>query len=204
MSEGKGGSGGGPGLDAAASLDGDAVQLSMLPQVSATPRVPITASQPIGSFWRLLAEPALADLTRFGAAGPRLELRGTVLDGDGEPVPDACLELWHPQPAAAEFPAWGRCATDAAGRFRFLTLAATSLSVIVLVRGLPLPLWTRVHFVALGDASGEAPGEALDDALLASLPAERRATLLARPLGDGAWEWDVRLQGEGETVFLDF
>ena len=176
----------------------------MLPLAQSTPRLPLTPSTPLGAFWHALAEPELADLTRFGAVGPRLELCGTLRDATGAPVADACLEIWQPDPASSpEFPGWGRCATDAAGRFRFLTLATTSLSVIVLVRGLHA-LWTRVHFVALGDATGLAPGEALDDALLSDLPADRRATLLARPLGDGAWEWDLRLQGVGETVFLDF
>jgi protocatechuate 3,4-dioxygenase, alpha subunit len=178
-------------------------QLSMLPIAESTPRLPLTPSQTIGPFWHALAEPELADLARFSPPGPRLVLTGVVTDGAGAPVADACLELWQP-PATDEFPAWGRAATDALGRFRFTTLPTAALAVIVMARGLLKPLWTRVHFVALGDATGVAPGEALDDALLASLPAERRATLLARPLGDGVWEWDVRLQGEGETVFLDF
>jgi protocatechuate 3,4-dioxygenase alpha subunit len=64
----------------------------------------------------------------------------------------------------------------------------------VFARGLLRPLWTRVY---LGE-----PGAELDDPLLAALPQERRATLRARRDGD-RWRWDIRLQGDGETVFLD-
>jgi protocatechuate 3,4-dioxygenase alpha subunit len=156
---------------------------------------PVTASQTIGPFWHTLAEPALADLTRFGAVGARIELTGRVLDGAGAPVADACIEIWQATPLASPvFPGWGRCATDAHGGFGFVTLApdaaAPYLSVCVLARGLLKPLWTRVYFADTGDA------------LLASLPAARRDTLLARAEPAG-WHWGIRLQGDGETVFLE-
>jgi len=158
---------------------------------------PVTASQTIGPFWHLLGESGDDDLTRFGAAGPRIELTGHVIDGDGAPVSDACVEIWQATPAAApDFVGWGRCATDPHGGFRFVTLApdpaAPVLSVAVFARGLLRPLWTRVYLA----------GAELDDPLLAALPPERRATLLARRDGD-RWRWDIRLQGDGETVFLD-
>ena len=160
---------------------------------------PVTASQTIGPFWHLLGESGNDDLTRFGATGPRIELTGRVLDGDGAPVTDACVEIWQATPAASpDFIGWGRSATDPHGAFRFVTLApdpaAPVLSVAVFARGLLKPLWTRVY---LGE-----PGAPIDDPLLAALPPERRATLLAR-LDDGRWHWDIRLQGDGETVFLD-
>lgn len=154
----------------------------------------VTASQTIGPFWHLLSEPSTADLTRLGATGPRLVLAGSVVDGDGAPVSDACVEIWQATPAASPaFPGWGRCATDAAGGFRFVTLApdagAPYSAVAILARGLLKPLWTRVYFADIADP------------LLASLPPARRATLLAKR-DDGGWRWDVRLQGDGETVFL--
>jgi len=153
---------------------------------------PATSSQTIGPFWHPLAEPALADLTRLGAAGPRLELAGTVLDGDGAPVTDACIEIWQTTPPISPvFEGWGRCATDASGTYRFVTVAAPSLSVLVLARGLLKPLWTRVYFHDLADP------------LLSALPLARRRTLLAQPAGP-AWRWDIRLQGPDETVFLAF
>jgi protocatechuate 3,4-dioxygenase alpha subunit len=156
----------------------------------------VTGSQTIGPFWHMLADPAAADLTRFGAAGARLVLAGRVIDGDGAPVSDACVEIWQATPLASPvFPGWGRCATEPDGGFRFVTLApdagAPYLAVAVLARGLVKPLWTRVYFADPGDP------------LLAALPGARRATLLARS-DEAGWRWDIRLQGDGETVFLEF
>ena len=160
---------------------------------------PVTASQTIGPFWHLLGESGDDDLTRFGATGPRIELTGRVIDGDGAPVTDACVEIWQATPPASpDFIGWGRCGTDPHGHFRFITLApdpaAPVLAVAVFARGLLKPLWTRVY---LGE-----PAAKIDDPLLAALTPERRATLIAR-LEDGRWRWDIRLQGDGETVFLD-
>jgi protocatechuate 3,4-dioxygenase alpha subunit len=158
---------------------------------------PATASQTIGPFWHSLAEPALADLTRLGAEGPPLALTGRIVDGDGAAITDACVEIWQATPAASpRFPGWGRCATSADGSFRFTTLApdpaAPYFAVAVLARGLTKALSTRVYFADTGDA------------LLAGLPAARRDTLVARETAPGVWRWDLRLQGDGETVFLAF
>jgi protocatechuate 3,4-dioxygenase alpha subunit len=140
-----------------------------------------------------------ADLTRFGATGPRLQLTGRVFDGDGAPITDACIELWQATPAASPaFLGWGRCATNVQGAFRFLTLTpdaeAPYFAIAIFARGLVKPLWTRVYFADPGDP------------WLAALPAERRATLVAQPEpgAPDSWRWDIRLQGDGETVFLDF
>jgi len=156
---------------------------------------PVTASQTIGPFWHHLGDPALGDLTRFVATGARLELNGCVFDGSGAPVDDACIEIWQATPLASPvFPGWGRCATGAGGKFGFVTLApnpnAPYLAVAIFARGLVKALWTRVYFTDTGDP------------LLAALPAARRQTLLARA-EEGRWRWDVRLQGDGETVFLE-
>jgi protocatechuate 3,4-dioxygenase, alpha subunit len=173
-----------------------------------------TASQTIGPYWHLLEDPSWADLTRFGAEGERIALIGTVTDGDGVPVGDACLELWQPSPpAAADWDGFGRAATDAEGNFRFITLKpgpvpgaagantpqAPHAAITLFARGLLIHLHTRAYFA----------GEPLNaqDPLLASLDPARRATLIARPVGerDGlpAWRLDIRLQGADETVFLD-
>jgi protocatechuate 3,4-dioxygenase alpha subunit len=155
----------------------------------------VTSSQTIGPFWHMLSDPAHADLTRLGATGPRLELAGTMRDGDGAPLTDACIEIWQATPAASPlFNGWGRCATDGHGGYRFVTLApdaaAPYFAVAIFARGLLRPLWTRVYFADIGDA------------LLAALAPARRATLLAQRTEAG-WRWDIRLQGDGETVFLD-
>jgi protocatechuate 3,4-dioxygenase alpha subunit len=154
----------------------------------------VTGSQTIGPFWHPLADPALADLTRHGAAGTAVELWGHVFDGSGAPITDACVEIWQATPVASPvFLGWGRCATDSRGGFAFRTLApdaqAPYLAVAILARGLVQALSTRVYFADTGDA------------LLAALPAARRATLLAQP-EPPRWRWDIRLQGDAETVFL--
>jgi protocatechuate 3,4-dioxygenase, alpha subunit len=156
---------------------------------------PPTGSQTIGPFWHMLADPTTADLTRFEATGARLQLTGRVIDGGDEPVSDACIEIWQATPVGSSlFTGWGRCATNAHGAFRFLTLepdpAEPYVAVCVFARGLVKPLWTRVYFADIGDE------------LLSQLPPARRSTLLARR-DDGTWRWDIRLQGENETVFLD-
>jgi protocatechuate 3,4-dioxygenase alpha subunit len=168
-----------------------------------------TASQTIGPYWHLIEHPEWADLTRFGAVGERITVSGRITDGAGAPVGDAAVEIWQASPAAtAQFPGHGRAATDAEGRFRFVTLKpgpvpgrgnqtqAPHLAVTLFARGLMTGLRTRIYFA----------GEALNatDPLLSSIgdPAER-ATLIARPAGAGGWTLDIRLQGEGETVFLE-
>jgi protocatechuate 3,4-dioxygenase alpha subunit len=163
---------------------------------------PVTASQTIGPFWHLLADPTLADLTRAGAteAGSKLVLTGQVRDGDGVAVRDACVEIWQVTPERSRvFPGWGRCATNEEGIFQFVTMApdpaAPYLSVAIFSRGLVKPLWTRVYFADIADP------------LLASLTLAQRGSLLATPDGE-VWRWDIRLQGadsgsDRETVFLE-
>ena len=165
-----------------------------------------TANQTIGPFWHLLEDPGWADLTRFGVAGARIVLRGRITDGAGAAVARACVEVWQASPAAsAVWDGFGRCATDADGWFRFVTVRpgmtgrnaqAPHVALTILGSGLMRHLQTRAYFA--GDPANAG------DPLLASLDAARRETLVAVPEGDGAWRLDVRLQGDGETVFLDF
>jgi len=175
-----------------------------------TAGVPIaTPAQTIGPYWHLIEHPEFADLTRFGATGEKLVLTGHVFDGDGAPVTDGCIEMWQASPEADEtFPGYGRCATDTAGKYRFTTLKpgpvpgrgnalqAPHIAINILGRGILTRLYTRAYFA----------GEKLNatDPLLSLIedPA-RRATLIAQPDGAGAWRMDIRLQGEGETVFIE-
>ena len=168
-----------------------------------------TASQTIGPYWHLIEDPSWADLTRLGAEGERITLSGTVTDGDGVPFSDVCVELWQPDPAADDrFPGFGRSRTDAAGVYRFTTLKpgpvagrgntiqAPHLALWVLGRGLMRGLATRVYF------PGEPRNETDPVLGLVEDPA-RRATLVAAAAGPGAWRFDIRLQGVGETVFFE-
>ena len=168
-----------------------------------------TASQTIGPYWHLLEDPAWADLTRFGVQGEKITLTGAVLDGDGKPCTDACVEIWQSDPPASDtFPGFGRSNTDGKGMFRFVTVKpgpvpgrgnaqqAPHIALCILSRGLMRALVTRAYF------HGEALNET--DPLLVSIDdSARRATLIARAAGPATWRMDVRLQGEGETVFLD-
>ena len=162
-----------------------------------------TSQQTIGPFWHGLADKALYDLTRFGATGRVLILTGRITDGDGALVTDACVETWQTSPPASDtFPGWGRCGTDAEGTFRIRTLTpedatrqAPHIAVLVHARGLLKPLLTRAYF-ANHPMNGRDP-------ILQSIDPARRTTLLAQPVGEGQWQFDIRLQGEGETVFFE-
>ena len=152
-------------------------------------------------------------MTRFGAAGEPVTLSGSVIDGDGNPVTDAAVELWQADPPADErFPGFGRCRTDERGEFSFNTVKpgpvpgrgnaqqAPHFAIALHARGLLKALMTRAYFV--DDPLNET------DPLLSSIEdPERRATLLARPERDAHWRLEIRLQrgphGETETVFLD-
>lgn len=168
-----------------------------------------SASQTIGPYWHLLHDPSWADLTRFGAEGERIVLSGTITDGDGLPVGDACVEIWQASPEANErFPGFGRAATDAAGRFRFTTLKpgpvpgrgnaqqAPHIALRIMARGLMQGLVTRAYFE-------NEPLNETDPLLSAIGDPARRATLIARDAGSGTWHLAIRLQGAGETAFLD-
>jgi protocatechuate 3,4-dioxygenase alpha subunit len=185
-----------------------------------------TPSQTVGPFFsKALIHQGWNDLTTHGAVGRTVVVTGRVLDGDGAPVPDALLEIWqanaagrynHPDdardiPLDPQFRGFGRVGTDEQGRFRFRTLKpgpvpgaggslqAPHINVSVFARGLLKRLVTRIYF----------PDEPLnvEDPVLNSLSdAARRATLIARPVGDESepvLHFDVVLQGSDETVFFD-
>jgi protocatechuate 3,4-dioxygenase, alpha subunit len=167
-----------------------------------------TSSQTIGPYWHLLEEKEWADLTRFGVAGEKIRLVGRITDGDGAPVSDACVELWQADPPAADnFVGFGRCGSDADGNFHFVTvkpgpvpgrgnqLQAPHFAITLLARGLLKGLVTRAYFA--GDARNET------DPLLSSIEdPRRRETLIAKRVDAATWRLDIRLQGDGETVFL--
>lgn len=172
---------------------------------------PTAASQTAGPYWHLIDHPEWADLTRFGdAAGERIVLTGRILDGAGAPCTDAMVELWQ---ADAEgrydgtFHGFGRCATDAAGRYRFTTILpgavrgpgnttqAPHVTLTIFARGLLRHLVTRLYF------AGEPMN--VGDPLLDAAGSAGRETLIAEPDGANVWQLDIRLQGPGQTVFLD-
>jgi len=140
-----------------------------------------------------------------GCSGERIVLEGHILDGAGQPVPDALVETWQaPDRDAPPAPdgkphGFGRASADASGLYRIETAmppgAVPYLDVTILARGLLKHLHTRVYFAEEARVRGEAA-----IAPLASSP--RVPTLIARKAAAGEYRWDVRLQGEGETVFF--
>jgi protocatechuate 3,4-dioxygenase, alpha subunit len=144
-----------------------------------------TPSQTVGPFFAIC-------LTRW-TAGPAafpdgIEVGGYVLDGAGDPVPDAMIETWQTEPERA----FARSGTDDDGRWAVTTRKAPFIDVSVFARGLLARVVTRIYFA---DEDNSA------DPVFNSVPADRRDTLLARPDGDG-YRFDVILQGDGETVFF--
>lgn len=186
---------------------------------------PLTPSQTVGPYLHIgLDWLNTTDLAGPGVSGERILITGRVLDADNVPVPDAVVEIWqanahgkyaHPDDARAlpsdpGFAGFGRCPTDADGRFHFATIQpgsvpgadgqpqAPHIMVNVFARGLLRQLSTRIYF--LGDNHDS-------DFVMQQVPAARRATLLARPAAGnaGTFEWDIVLGGGGndETVFFD-
>lgn len=171
-----------------------------------------TGSQTVGPYFRIGLEclmertPAIA----LDTAGT-IEIHGRVLDRDGAPVPDAMLEFWSAAKVAdrvSVFPAgFRRAATDGDGRYSVVMQSpivqhsdkrphAPHMLVLVFARGLMRHLISRIYF------DDEQANES--DPVLAAVPAERRATLIAHRDESRAnvYRWDVILQGAGETVFF--
>ncbi len=192
----------------------------------------ITPSQTVGPFFKYGLTPDgkydwndafTSNLVIPDTSGERIRIEGRVFDGDGAPVPDALLEIWQadaqghfadPQDKRAlpnsAFRGFGRCGTDPNGEYSFDTIKpgavpdpdgkpqAPHILLAVFARGMLLHLYTRIYF------GGEAANDT--DPVLALVPADRRDTLIAAREagnGDAVYRFDIRLQGDNETVFFD-
>ena len=180
----------------------------------------LTPSQTVGPFFTIgLTWEHGPEVVPIGTPGA-FWIAGIVYDGAGDPIPDAVIETWQadadghfalgdPRGALPDhgFHGLGRCGTDDAGSYRIHTIKpgplptpngrveAPHLDVSVLARGLLARLVTRIYF-----ADEEAANA--DDPVLAPLGPDDARTLLAVADGDGGYRFDIRLQGEGETVFF--
>jgi len=181
-----------------------------------------TASETVGPFFHfgLATDGALGAVADRTVDGEFITLRVRITDGDGQVVPDGLVEVWQVDgrgnaavaPLSAAPPAFrgfGRLPTAEDGTCEFETvrpgrvsdgqggLQASHINVCLFARGLLRQVHTRVYFK--GDPAIE------EDAVLALVPAGRRDTLLATedPQQPGRWLFDMRLQGEDETVFFD-
>jgi protocatechuate 3,4-dioxygenase alpha subunit len=158
------------------------------------------------------------------ATGQKIHIEGCISDGDGAPINDAMLEIWQadsqgrylhargqaPRPNA-KFTGFGRSATDRQGLFGFDTIKpgavmgadgkpqAPHIVFCIFSRGMLRQIYTRLYF------SDEAAANAADP-ILALVPADRRGTLVAhKQPGEGVpvYRFDIRVQGDNETVFFD-
>jgi protocatechuate 3,4-dioxygenase alpha subunit len=171
-----------------------------------------TTSQTVGPYLHIgLTWLIIENLASARVPGERVAIEGRVVDGDGKPVNDALVEIWQADSrgryGTKAFRGFGRSATDDQGRFRFQTikpgrvpgpggqLQAPHILAVIFMRGQLKQLVSRIYF----------PGESANatDPVLKLVPADRRATLLAKKNGRGKLEWNVVLQGKDETVFFD-
>lgn len=174
---------------------------------------PLTPSQTVGPFFGIGLPYERGEQIVAPGNAEAIRIEGQVLDGAGQPVPDALLEVWQPdqqgryRSAPADGPnGFGRCRTDAEGAFSFVTvkpgatvapdgrIQAPHLNVTIFARGLLRHLVTRMYFPTETSANAADP-------VLGIVPPGRRATLIARKEGN-LLHFDVRLQGENETVFF--
>ncbi len=189
-----------------------------------------TTSQTVGPYLHIgLAPRCRSDIAFDGRTDQpdRIVIEGRIVDGDGEALPDGMIEIWqadadgryaHPHDPrsgqaedARSASGFGRLPTDADGAFRFTTvkpgrvrapdgsLQAPHLVAAFFARGLLKHLSTRIYFADEANANAE-------DFVLAAVPAERRATLIATVAAPGVYRWRLTLQGSplNETVFFDF
>jgi protocatechuate 3,4-dioxygenase, alpha subunit len=188
----------------------------------------ITPSQTVGPYLAIgLPWPDGPFVVAEGTPGA-VTITGRVLDGTGEPVPDALVETWQADPASrfehpddprgaaaaaiTGFRGFGRCPTGSGGQYRIVTVKpgplpcpsggteAPHLDVSVFARGLLDRVVTRIYFPDEPDAN------AADPVLSSIAEPHRRRTLIASEIpggGPGQLRFDIRLRGERETVFFD-
>jgi protocatechuate 3,4-dioxygenase alpha subunit len=187
--------------------------------------LPQSPSQTIGPFFHFgLIAGGENILVNEDTTGQRIRIEGVVLDGDGVGIPDALVEIWqadaqgyfnHPADPSREkvdqsFHGFGRCDTDNGGRFWFKTIKpggvpwndgshqAPHVNVRIFARGMLSPAVTRLYF------SDEEANDT--DPVLNSVERARRQTLVATLKESEelpCYCFDIRLQGEHETVFFD-
>ena len=184
----------------------------------------ITPSQTVGPFLAIALPWADGPFVVPPDTPGSIVIAGRVVDGAGQPVPDALVETWqadsdgrfeHPDDprgaaaAAGQFRGFGRSATDPDGNYRIVTLRpgalpcpgggteAPHLDVSVFARGLLDRVVTRIYF------PDEAAANAADPVLTSITDPVRKATLIAADETHGRFTFDIRLQGDGETVFFD-
>jgi protocatechuate 3,4-dioxygenase alpha subunit len=182
----------------------------------------VTPSQTVGPYFAIgVPFPGGHLIVPEGTPGA-IRVTGTIYDGRGEVIPDHLIEFWQPDgegrfadiyghggPSTLHgFRGFGRYGVeDGDGTYEMLTvkpgrvpatdgeLQAPHIDVTLFARGMLNRVITRIYFADEADANAQ-------DQVLATVPADRRNTLLAQPTKDG-YRFDIHLQGPGETIFFD-
>lgn len=183
-----------------------------------TTKLTATPGQTIGPFYGYALPFERGEQLVHPAHPAAVRLHGVVTDGQGVVVPDALLEIWQADgtgtvPTADgslvrdgyTFTGFGRAAVDNVGHYTFTTVdpgptepgKAPFITLTVFARGLLNRLFTRIYLPEDTEALAKDP-------LLGSLPEDRRRTLIAEREADGSLRFDIRMQGEDETVFLTY
>jgi protocatechuate 3,4-dioxygenase, alpha subunit len=182
---------------------------------------PTTPSQTVGPFFAIGLPWDEGPNVVSADAADAIRISGLVYDGAGDPVPDSLIETWQADPEGkfadlhgyggrSSFPGFRGFARfgrdDGDGRYEIVTVKpgrlpgfggstqAPHIDVTVLARGMLHRCVTRIYF-------GDEPEANDADPVLARVPAERRSTLIAQP-SDRGYTFDIRLQGQDETVFF--
>ena len=185
-----------------------------------------TPSQTVGPFYAIgLTRTPMHAMVTDETRGQRIVIEGQVFDGDGAAIPDVMVEIWqanaygrynHPddkqeKPLDPTFTGWGRSGTDEKYFYSFETIKpgpvpgsddsvqAPHINVVVFARGMLVHAYTRLYF-------GDEPANGGDPVLNSIKNKKRRETLIALPSmenGKPVYRFDIRLQGENETVFFD-
>lgn len=187
--------------------------------------LPTTPSQTVGPYFSMRLSGEGENI--LTTSDDRIVIEGKVLDGAGEHIEDALLEIWQAGPSGRyqhpddtrdldlepDFTGFGRATSDfETGDYRFETLKpgpvpdaegedqAPHISLIVHARGMLIPFFTRIYFSDEEEANSR-------DLVLRGVPATRRSTIIAG-LQEGSdpptYRFDIHMQGDDETVFFDF
>jgi len=182
-----------------------------------------TPSQTVGPYFAIGLPWAEGPHAVAPGTSGAITITGTISDGAGAPIPDHLIETWQADPdgrfadvhgyggasSLEGFRGFARYGVEVGdGEYRILTvkpgravapggrLQAPHIAVNLMARGMLHRVVTRIYFADEERANAQDP-------VLAHVPEARRGTLLAQPTGDGAYRFDIRLQGDGETVFFD-
>jgi protocatechuate 3,4-dioxygenase, alpha subunit len=185
-----------------------------------------TPSQTVGPFYAIgLTRKPMNVLATEAIEGQRIRIEGQVFDGDGVAIPDVMIEIWqansygrydhpddtHEKPFDPAFSGWGRSGTDENCVYSFETIKpgpvpgpdgavqAPHINIVIFARGMLVHAYTRMYFA---DEVANA-----DDPVLNSIKnKKRRQTLIALPGMEKektVYRFDIRLQGDNETIFFD-